>query len=105
MGCDVPHCPPDTLTRANQALRDGADVIGASRDGGYYFIGLTHPQRLLFENFHWGDDTVFLHTLSRAEKLGIRFEQLPALTDLDTWDDIEQVRRVFQPLHELLNRL
>lgn len=105
MGCDVPHCLPETLVCANQALRGGVDVIGASRDGGYYFLGLTHPQPPLFENFNWGDDTVFLRTLSRAKKLGIRFQRLPVLIDLDTWDDIEQVRRAFQPLDELLARL
>ncbi len=102
MGCDVPHCPPATLAYANQALRKGADVIGASRDGGYYFIGLTHPQRPLFENLDWGDDKVFRRTLSLAEELGIRFQQLPVLIDIDTWDDIEQVSSLFQPLHQLL---
>jgi rSAM/selenodomain-associated transferase 1 len=105
MGCDVPHCPPETLACAHQALCEGADVIGASRDGGYYFIGLIRPQRPLFETLNWGDDTVFLDTLSRAKELGIRFQQLPVLIDLDTWDDIEQVRRAFPPLHELLARI
>lgn len=105
MGCDVPQCPAESLTRANRTLREGADVIGASHDGGYYFIGLTRPHRQLFEGFNWDDDGVFSHTLAQAEELGLNFEQLPPLTDLDTWEDIEQVRRVFPPLHELLARL
>ncbi len=105
MGCDVPHCPPETLACAYQALRKGADVIGASRDGGYYLVGLTQPQLPLFENFNWGTDKVYVSTLSRAKELGIRFRQLPVLIDLDTWDDLEQVRRRFQPLQELLARI
>ncbi len=102
MGCDVPHCAPGTLMSANRALRAGADIIGPSRDGGYYLIGLQRPHSSLFENIDWGDDTVLRSTLTRAEALGIRFQQLPVLVDLDTWVDIEQVCREFPPLRELL---
>ncbi len=102
MGCDVPHCPPGVLECANQALREHTDVIGGSRDGGYYLLGLNHPEKPLFANLDWGGDTVFQCTMSRAEALGIEFQQLPVLIDLDTWEDLEQVSGVFQPLHKLL---
>ena len=103
MGCDVPHCTPEILTCAAHTLSEGQDVIGSSRDGGYYLIGLTYPHRVLFQDFCWGDGSVYKHTLSKAKALGIRFKELPTLIDLDTWEDIEEVLLTFDPLRQMLS--
>lgn len=88
MGCDVPHCPPDVLRKAHAVLARGGNVLGPATDGGYYFLGLQQPCAMLFEDMPWGSSNVFDVTLARAAQAGIAFELLPALRDIDTWDDL-----------------
>ncbi len=91
MGCDVPHCPLDTLRTAGDLLQQGLNVIGPSTDGGYYFIGLQQCRSKLFEGIKWGGDNVLQATLAAARGLNIEFNQLPALRDIDSFEDLTHV--------------
>jgi len=91
LGTDVPHCPGAILDEAYQVLRQGRPVIGPSKDGGYYLIGLTEPVPELFEGMAWGGERVFDDTLARARIIGMTLDRLPVLRDLDTWQDILNV--------------
>ena len=55
VGTDTPTLPTAYLGQACEALRGGvADmVLGPSRDGGYYLIGLSAPAPELFVNMPW----------------------------------------------------
>lgn len=98
LGCDVPHCSWGILDQANSWLAKGRNVIGPTEDGGYYFIGLTAPHAGLFEGVDWGTDRVLTQTLERARSLGVEFELLPRLCDVDTADDLRRVSQKYLPL-------
>jgi rSAM/selenodomain-associated transferase 1 len=102
MGCDVPHCGWPVLDQANDWLARGDNVLGPTEDGGYYFIGLQQPRAELFEGVEWGGDRVLAATLTRAEALGIEFEMLPLLRDIDTAADLWLVAQKYEPLRKFL---
>jgi rSAM/selenodomain-associated transferase 1 len=88
VGTDVPFVACDEIRQALQSL-DRSDVaLGPARDGGYYLVGLRHPQPLLFTGIPWGSGAVLDRTLHRASSLGLGVHTLDAQTDLDTVDDL-----------------
>jgi hypothetical protein len=98
MGCDVPHCPWETIDQANDWLARGHYVIGAAEDGGYYFVGGPTAPASLFEQVGWGTPRALVQTVRQAQQLGIEFEWLPMLRDLDTPEDLRVVARAYEPL-------
>lgn len=98
MGCDVPHCPLDTLQLASDLLEQGQYVIGPSTDGGYYFIGLQQCLPELFTGMEWDGGNVLQSTLAAANALDIDFYQLPALRDIDSFEDLKHVSKNYQAL-------
>jgi len=102
MGCDVPHCSANTVESAYEILADGGNVLGAAMDGGYYFIGLQQIVPSLFTDIDWGGDQVLDHTRARARHAGIEFDMLPALRDIDTWDDLVGVAQHYPPLQSFV---
>ena len=94
MGCDIPHCPPAVLGQAAAALRAGENVIGETRDGGFYLLGLTRVQASWLDGIGWGGAGVCRETVARLEAAGVSIERrLPALRDIDTWDDLQYALR------------
>jgi len=63
-------------------------VIGPSKDGGYYLLGmkLIHPE--LFAHKNWGSNDVLISTLDDLEHLKLKFSKLPSLNDIDTIEDL-----------------
>ena len=53
----------------------------------------------------WGGDRVAELTLARARRLGLRFEMLPVLNDIDTSEDLWLAAQAFEPLRTFLYRL
>lgn len=105
LGCDVPHCRGAVLELAHEKLACGGNVIGPTEDGGYYFIGLQQAPAALFEDIEWGGSQVVETTLLRAQQLGIVFEVLPKLTDIDTGDDLWITAHQYEPLRKFLYNL
>ncbi len=104
LGCDVPHCSGDILDQADHLLAQGRNVIGPTEDGGYYFIGLSRAFPELFTNIPWGTPNVLERTLERAAALGIEFDFLPSLQDIDTAADLWIAAQEYEPLRRFLNR-
>ena len=102
MGCDVPYCRWDILDQANDWLVRGRNVIGPTEDGGYYFIGLHECSQQLFEGIQWGGREVFQSTLAQAGSLGMEFERLSKLRDLDTPEDLWLAAEEYEPLRRFL---
>ena len=98
VGCDVPHCPGETLRDACVRVARGKAVLGPSTDGGYYLIGLSTPGAELFADIAWGGSDVCATTIARARALGIAFDMLPPLRDIDTPDDLRAAALRFPPL-------
>lgn len=102
LGCDVPHCPHEVLHRAHAILANGGNALGPTEDGGYYLIGLTAARAELFADIVWGGADVCATTLERARMVGVRFDMLPTLRDIDTPADVHAVGRAFEPLRRFL---
>ncbi len=88
VGTDIPDLDTELLGRAFTSLRTGDVVLGPSRDGGYYLIGLTArvaPQlyRLLFQQMAWSTGDVYAATILRLGNSGHPAIILPTLTDID----------------------
>ncbi len=62
-------------------------VIGPATDGGYYLLGMKQPQSSLFENIAWSTPEVLAQTLDIARQRKLTSALLPALTDIDTYQD------------------
>jgi rSAM/selenodomain-associated transferase 1 len=72
-------------------------VLGPSRDGGYYLIGLNRALPEIFVEMSWSHDQVFAQTLARLRDLNAPTLQLPRWFDIDTVDDLQRVFRRKRP--------
>ncbi len=105
LGTDVPHCPVAVLKRCYRLLEAGHDVLGPTRDGGYYLIGVQRAQWSWFARVPWGTDQVATVTHNAAARSGRRFILLEPLTDLDTWTDLQTVADGFPPARRWMDEL
>jgi rSAM/selenodomain-associated transferase 1 len=82
---DSPTLPSEILTTATSMLAKEGDrvVLGPSRDGGYYLIGLKRPHRYLFERIAWSTADVLAHTVERAAEIDLPVDLLPTWYDVD----------------------
>ncbi len=88
VGSDLPSLPGSFLPEAFTHLQRHDLVLGPSKDGGYYLIGLTRPAPDLFQAIPWSTDQVLALTRQRAEGLGLSTVLLTAWRDVDTIDDV-----------------
>lgn len=91
LGSDAPHISRQSLTEAYDALKERRPVLGPSRDGGYYLIGLTESSPWLFNDMPWGTDVVLGETRQRISQQGQGFFELADLNDIDEWPDLIDV--------------
>ena len=89
IGTDTPHLPLERIDEAFDALAAADCVLGPSRDGGYYLIGLTARRPELFRGVHWGAASVLAETLAIAAAGGLRVARLPEERDIDERADLE----------------
>ncbi|MGB5984625.1 MAG: TIGR04282 family arsenosugar biosynthesis glycosyltransferase [Desulfobacterales bacterium] len=95
MGTDIPDITPEIITCAFDRLRQTDLVLGPTRDGGYYLIGMTSQSasRLLpriFEGIAWSTPTVVAATREIARRLGATMTELPLLRDVDRPEDLAE---------------
>lgn len=94
VGADHPDLPLERVQEAFAELRRGRPmVLGPSRDGGYYLVGLRAAavDRRLFSGIAWSTAGVLRATLSRARDLGLDPALLPEEADVDRPDDLERL--------------
>ena len=96
-GSDIPDLDGGLLRQALAALEEVPVVIGPTRDGGYYLIGLTaaaFPQLppLLFTDIAWSTEEVLATTRERLRRQGIAHTLLEELADVDTPDGLPLAR-------------
>jgi rSAM/selenodomain-associated transferase 1 len=94
IGSDLPALPLAILDEAFAQLSSAAHkvVLGPSRDGGYYLIGMNRPTPALFANMTWSHSEVLAETTARLRRLGVSFALLPSWFDIDTFDDLQRLR-------------
>jgi rSAM/selenodomain-associated transferase 1 len=94
IGSDAPTLPDSVLNAAFDQIRDADMIIGPTRDGGYYLIGLTlaaWPRaKAVFHDIAWSTDGVFRTTVDRAVQAELAMRVLPGWYDVDTIEDLRQ---------------
>jgi rSAM/selenodomain-associated transferase 2/rSAM/selenodomain-associated transferase 1 len=87
VGTDIPSMTAGHIQTAFRALRRHDVVLGPSRDGGYWLIGVRR-QVDLFQGIPWGRADVLARTLAQAVRQGLTVFQLEPLNDIDTPADL-----------------
>ncbi|WP_420634518.1 TIGR04282 family arsenosugar biosynthesis glycosyltransferase [Candidatus Palauibacter sp.] len=95
VGSDHPTLPPDFIDAAFEALRTARLVLGPTRDGGYYAMGLSSPAwpaaQALFAGAPWSEPDLCGWTRARAVALGLRPVELPSWYDVDLPGDLARM--------------
>lgn len=107
LGADIPELSSGLLKKAAGLLSDHDAVLGPSRDGGYYLLGLAARafSPALFRDMPWGTDLVLGLTGERLARAGLSVARLPVLADLDTAADLPAPGAARGRLGEVLRRL
>ena len=92
LNADGPSLPPDFLDQAINALNRSDLVFGPAQDGGYYLVGMKKMNPALFRGITWSTDQVLSQSLVKAKKLDLSTALLPQWYDIDTADDLHQLR-------------
>ena len=86
IGTDIPELSASHIDRAFEALNGRDLVLGPSRDGGYWLIGMRQAFNL-FQGINWGERTVLDQTMALAKGKGLSLHLLETLSDIDTLED------------------
>ncbi|MFC1661783.1 TIGR04282 family arsenosugar biosynthesis glycosyltransferase, partial [Gemmatimonadota bacterium] len=97
VGTDAPGVDRELVEEAFRRLQGKDVVLGPSKDGGYYLLGLSEPAPELFEGIPWSTEGVLQATRERATLLGLREHTLATLADVDTLDDLRALRLELAP--------
>ena len=88
IGTDTPHLPANYISEAFCYLKSYPVVIGPSRDGGYYLLGIAGSLPPIFDDIRWSTDTVFKSTTRKLEEKKISYYVLPEWFDIDNFKDL-----------------
>ena len=88
IGTDCPYLDRESIRKAMAILESGdVDVIlGPAIDGGYYALGMNQPYDL-FQGINWSSGQEAEQTIQRCQRLELRYELLPELSDVDYESD------------------
>jgi hypothetical protein len=96
IGGDLPVFPLNFLQQAFALLDAPADrvVLGPSRDGGYYLVGMNRLVPEIFAGMSWSHEQVLSDTLKKLDALKVNALQLPPWFDVDTPADLVWLRQL-----------
>ncbi len=94
IGGDLPPVPLAYFDEAFEFLGgpERRVVLGPSRDGGYYLVGLNLRLLEIFENMTWSHDQVLSQTLVKIVSRGVQHHLLPSWHDVDTLEDLRDLQ-------------
>ena len=98
IGSDSPSLPSSTIDEALEKLTNRDIVLGPCADGGYYLIGQSTPDPIVFEGIHWSTGQVFEQTLKTAEHANLGL--LTPWYDVDTAADAAFLRAHLRALEQ-----
>ena len=88
IGTDCPVLTPQHLRQAALALQSADAVFITTEDGGYYLVGLRRPAPELFAGIAWSTPEVMAQTRERLAALGLRWQEVAQLWDIDSTADL-----------------
>jgi hypothetical protein len=96
IGTDCPGINAQGLQSAFNKLTEADVVIGPATDGGYYLLGMSQPQPILFRNIEWSTSTVLRATTAHCINNNISYAMLPELSDIDDERDLKHLERLLK---------
>ncbi len=94
IGSDIIQLTPEILRKGFAAMENHDAVIGPSKDGGYYLLGLKKVFLEYFSGIPWSTEIVFNKTLDRLAAHYIEPYILPLLSDVDYLEDWENYKHL-----------
>lgn len=88
VGTDCPALRAAHYRQAMHALDTHDAVLIPAYDGGYVLLGLRRAVPDIFRAIDWSTDKVLHQTRERLKSLGVRWQELPALHDIDRPEDL-----------------
>lgn len=88
VGTDIPDLSKKIIQKSFEYLDNSDVVIGPSKDGGYYLLGMKKVYLNLFEDIEFSTSSVYSETIKKINELNLNFHILPELQDIDTEDDL-----------------
>jgi uncharacterized protein len=90
LNADSPTLPTALLNETAEILAHPGDraVLGPSRDGGYYLLGLKAAHERMFQDIAWSTERVAEQTRARASEIGLDVDVLPLWYDVDDVEDL-----------------
>lgn len=89
IGTDCPALDVEHLRQAALALRSAVDAVFiTTEDGGYFLVGLKQPCPELFAGIAWSTARVMAQTRDRLSALGLRWQEVARLWDVDRAEDV-----------------
>lgn len=98
IGSDCPEISKDIIEQAFDHLEEHDFVIGPSRDGGYYLLGLKNTNVDVFSNIPWSTAQVLPLTIHRINNAGHKFKLLGELSDIDLLEDLHEYPDLYEGL-------
>lgn len=96
IGTDCPVLGVGHLRQAASALRDVDATFITTEDGGYFLVGLKRPCPDIFDGIEWSTARVMAQTRSRMTALGLRWQEVAMLWDVDRPEDVSRWRALQQ---------
>ena len=87
IGSDCPYLDSDHLKLAFDNLRDKDFVIGPTKDGGFYLLGLKILFPTIFDGIEWSTETVCSLLEENIRKQHYSYHLLERLSDIDHESD------------------
>lgn len=98
IGMDTPQVTGELITECAAALAQADAVLGMARDGGWWVLGLTRPETAeCLRSVAMSTAETGADTLAALRDTGIGVQLVTELSDVDTIDDVEGVRRECPP--------
>ena len=93
IGTDSPTFPADFIEQAFEFLElETKIVLGKTEDGGFYLIGSRILRKEIFENVAWSSPETFEQVFENIHKLKLHLREVPGWYDVDTKEDLENLR-------------
>jgi len=91
IGSDMPDLPAKIISEAFESLKDKDIVLGPSRDGGYYLIGLNRDKTdySIFRGVPWSTSQVFEKTINNLRSKDVSWKELTLWSDIDDVEDLK----------------
>jgi glycosyltransferase A (GT-A) superfamily protein (DUF2064 family) len=98
IGMDTPQVTAELIAECARALTRAPAVLGMARDGGWWVLGVAEPSMAdCLRTITMSRSDTGAVTLAALRDTGIDVQLVVELADVDTVDDVDEVRRACSP--------